>query len=381
MAVLNNENTDNVMFLLRNFYSSDGWSSKLEVYKNVYKKLVGLDMNDQPTEKILTLRVHVGDFYVVEDWNIDSGRKESIPYQIDLNYREIPFLDSMKKEVAKKDFKIDVNKNLAAYNAFLMRGYDKANLTCYIDPNTMKSYTANEAELKENVPTSYHYFKKGDIYLKKTRAQSNEARKFMQTLVSMNQFNGLFKIVGEAYTRNRVGEDQHFQIEIPKCKMQTSNGFNLSTDGEPNTVDMSFTATPDYKGDLVYITSYEEEHKDEHKEYYTRPILTQAIPTSTEELRLSILYPTTLNGGTNPGILCIPKDCRVENRNNESRLVLPTTSAAAQQYHTKILQNKWSEIPKDLLLVGVYSGNNLVKYLTRNDNCTITVKNLETEQR
>ena len=60
-----------------------------------------------------------------------------------------------------------------------MRGYDKANLTCYIDPNTMKSYTANEAELKENVPTSYHYFKKGDIYLKKTRAQSNEARKFM----------------------------------------------------------------------------------------------------------------------------------------------------------------------------------------------------------
>jgi hypothetical protein len=163
--------------------------------------------------------------------------------------------------------------------------------------------------------------------------------------------------------------------------MQTSNGFNLSTDGEPNTVDMSFTAMPDYKGDLVYITSYEEEHKDEHKEYYTRPILTQAVPTSTEELRLSILYPTTLNGGTNPGILCIPKDCRVENRNNESRLVLPATSAAAQQYHTKILQNKWSEIPKDLLLVGVYSGNNLVKYLTRNDNCTITVKNLETEQR
>ena len=262
MAVLNNENTDNVMFLLRNLYLSNGWSSKLEVYKNVYKKLVGLDANDQPTEKILTLRIHVGDFYIVENWNINSGRKESIPYQIDLNYKEIPFLDSMKKEIAKKDFKIDTNKNLTAYNAFLMRGYDKANLTCYIDPSTMAPYTANEAEIKEGRPASYHYFKKGDTYLKKTRAQSDEARKFMQTLVSMNQFNGLFKIVGEAYTRNRVGEDQHFQIEIPKCKMQTSNSFNLSTDGEPNTVDMSFTAMPDYKGDLVYITSYEEEYKD-----------------------------------------------------------------------------------------------------------------------
>jgi hypothetical protein len=60
-----------------------------------------------------------------------------------------------------------------------MKGYEKNNLSCYIDPNTMRPYSPNEGEKSNNIPTSYHYFKKGEYFLKKTREQNNDVKKFL----------------------------------------------------------------------------------------------------------------------------------------------------------------------------------------------------------
>lgn len=388
LAVFSNENTDNIMFLIRNFSQNEGgkekWTSKLSVYKKIYKIMDGLGENNQPIQKTLSLQVHLGDFYIIEDWNINNDREESLPYKINLNYIEIPFLDSIKKFQAKKDFKIDTNKNILAYNAFFIKEYEKRNLTCYIDPKTMKPYSPNNAELKNDLPASYHYLKRGEYYLKKTRSQSSISKQFLQTLIKVNQFNGLFKIVGETYTRDRIGLDQHYQIEIPRCKMHTEGSLNLTADGEANTVNMTFTVLPSYDGKIVSITRYEEKIDDECNKKYTRPILTrpavQPIPTS---YHINVIYPSITNGGMNPGIVCIPNDCRVENPeayiNGGSRLILPKNQNSAQFYYQKMQNAKWDEIPKDLLLVGIYDDNNLVGFLTQNDDTTITIKNLEVE--
>lgn len=376
------------MFLIKNFSIKDivGWSSKISVQKVIYKKLIGLGDNDQPIEKLLPLKVHFGDFYIIEDWNINNLREETIPYQIDLNYTETPYLDKIEKKQVKKEFKINTNKNILAYNAFLIKEYEKKNLTCYLDPKTMRPYQPNNAELKDDVPASYHYFKEGEYYLKKTRSQANNSKKFLQTLIKMNQFNGVFKIVGETYTRDRIGEDQHYQIEIPKCKMQTSNNLSLSSDGEANIVDMSFIVLPSYNGKMLSLTRYEKEITRDFKENYSRPILVQPlVPTPPiTELQMKILYPLPDTEEQNAGILCIPNDCRVENSkdyiNGGSRLILPSSQSIAQSYFEKISLGQWNEIPKDLLLVGIYNENNLIQYLTQNDNnVTISIKNIEKE--
>lgn len=376
------------MFLIKNFSTKDivGWSSKISVQKVIYKKLIGLGDNDQPIEKLLPLKVHFGDFYIIEDWNINNLREETIPYQIDLNCAEVPYLDKIEKKQVKKDFKIDTNKNILAYNAFLIKEYEKKNLTCYLDPETMRPYQSNNAELKDGVPASYHYFKEGEYYLKKTRSQADDSKRFLQTLIKMNEFNGMFRIVGETYTRDRIGEDQCYQIEIPKCKMQTSNNLNLSSDGEANIVNMSFIALPDYNGKILSLTRYEKEVIEDFKENYSRPILVQSLASNSPitGLQMKILYPLPGTEEQNAGIICIPNDCRVENSksyvNGGSRLILPLNQSIAQSYFEKISLGQWNEIPKDLLLVGIYNENNLIQYLTQNDNSvTISIKNIEKE--
>lgn len=376
------------MFLIKNFSAKNtvGWSSKISVQKVIYKKLIGLGDNDQPIEKLLPLKVHLGDFYIIEDWNINNLREETIPYQIDLNYTEIPYLDKIEKKQAKKEFKINTNKNILAYNAFLIKEYEKKNLICYLDPETMRPYQPNNAELKDDTPASYHYFKEGEYYLKKTRSQADDSKRFLQTLIKMNQFNGMFRIVGETYTRDRIGEDQCYQIEIPKCKMQTSNNLNLSSDGEVNIVDMNFIALPSYNGKILSLTRYEKEVAEDFKENYSRPILVQPLAPNPPitGLQMKILYPLSGTEEQNAGILCVPNDCRVENSrdymNGGSRLILPSSQSIAQSYFEKISLGQWNEIPKDLLLVGIYNENNLIQYLTQNDNSvTISIKNIEKE--
>ena len=376
-AAFSNENTDNTMFLVKQIAADGeyiGYAANLNVYKKIYKKLVGLDQNGVPVEKYIELKAHVGNFYIIEDWNIDNIGEKDIPYDINLNYSSVPYLDKIEKISAKKEFKIDTNKNLKAYNAFLLKQYENKNLTCYINPYTMKPYTSNDASrTNDGEATSYYKFNIGDSYLKKTRSQSEESKKFLQTIVRVQQFSGIFKLVGQTYTKDRIGECQHFQIEIPRCKLNSNTSFHLAPDGEPSTVDMTLSVLPDYSGKMISITRYEkEEVKEEYQENYTRPVITQE---RNDNFEMVVLYPNELDN-----IFCIPNDCRQSTDRYASTFEIPDTEQIAAEMAQKV-ERQDNDIPKDLLLLAIYNNNNFVEYVTKEkysrDDMTISVVNTE----
>jgi hypothetical protein len=60
--------------------------------------------------------------------------------------------------------------------------------------------------------------------------------------VRAQDYPGTFKMVGETYIRNRFGEDERYQIEVPLCKLSSDVTLDLQAESEPCTVDMSLKA-------------------------------------------------------------------------------------------------------------------------------------------
>jgi hypothetical protein len=132
----------------------------------------------RPVTKYIDIKVYLGTFYIVEDWNINNTQEESGIHLIDTNLKTVTLLDRIEKHEVGKPFAIDADKNIKSYNAMKDPKYSNSELTVYIDPNTLVPYEATnhtyESATGTKVRGNLKVFKEGEVFLKKVRTRANE---------------------------------------------------------------------------------------------------------------------------------------------------------------------------------------------------------------
>lgn len=360
---------------------NDKYNSYYNFYMTIQKELQGLEVElddgtliKKPIKKIIQFKVFLGTFYIVEDWNVSNTSEESGVNLINSGLKEIKQIENLRSYSAKQMFAIDVDKNILSYNLLKNNKYSQSNLAVYIDPNTMMPYEANahyyDCADGTRIWGNLRIFKQDENYLLWKRRENSTQEAFLQTVVRAQDYPGVFKIKGETFIRNRFGEDQLYQIEIPLCQLGSNINLNLQASGEPNTVNMEFKVLRQVDGTFAKLTLYHEEEKCECKKPLTIPI----IPEDKKVIEAVILYPLEND------IYCLAKDCRISNEayeadsQNYTYFRLPKNSVEAAQLKAEFDEDRetFARNHKEILLIQKKINNHLTDYIyTQNDRCTI----------
>lgn len=236
---------------------------------DVYKKYKFRTYDANNYEKIKTLYRSIGTFYIVQDRNYNNFNLSDTIYPIDYGIKNATVFDRIEKCVAKRDFAINFDQNLYSYNCSQLQQYKNKNLSYFINPMTMKPFECNCQEFTKSDGTKVYgdlvLIRKNQIYYKWTRdiAKSHQSLG-QQIIIDTKHYPGCFRLVGETRARRRQdGIDERFQFEIPLCKLNSSNSFSFSAEGEPTVYNMSFKALQNSEGILMKLTQYEVEEKCE----------------------------------------------------------------------------------------------------------------------
>lgn len=203
----------------------------------------------------------IGTFYIILDWNADNEVGQESIHPIEKGFSQVRYVDRMQKCVAPKRFAINTDNNLLLSNYRYLQKYKYSELTVYIDPRTMKPYTPNNsfyttAEGKE-LCGQFKVFKEGEIYYKWERVKSPPNISIGNSLIiDAEHYPGTYRLVGETYCKNRVGENMHYQFEIPLAKMSTESKLTLQADGEPTIFTFKLKALRRNDGTMMKITEY-----------------------------------------------------------------------------------------------------------------------------
>lgn len=272
---------------------SNGGKKGIAYYNKDYSKKVTLSIkvkwevvNDKGETIFNVVRVPVGDFYIVEDWNVNAVLQEQI-HPINSGLNDIQVLERMEKCRATDTFCINTDINVRSYNYSQMKEYSDSNLTVYIDPRTMKPYEPNTDWFRRKDGTVVHgnlrIIKQYDIYYKWTRSIADKYSSLgTQIIVDSKHFPGTYKLVGETYARRRSdSKDERFQFEIPLCKMDSNTSLTFDAAGDPATYTMSLKVLKKEDDTMMKLTQYDVSCNkyDQHKSGSTKP-----IPKSTIEI-------------------------------------------------------------------------------------------------
>ena len=171
-------------------------------------------------------------------------------------------LDRMERNIANRTFCIDTDENSKHSQYRYMEKYSETPLTVFIDPKTMQPFTTNAFEFYrqngQRITGNLRIIRKGDKYLKWTREKAKENCSLgKQLIIDPIHYPGTYRLVGETMIRDRFGEDQHYQFEIPLCKLNSTNKISLAATGEPTIFDMKLTALRRNDGVMMKLTAYD----------------------------------------------------------------------------------------------------------------------------
>lgn len=369
------EDNNNKRFLFKN-YNEDLQSLYTpyhHFYQNITKKLKGFEVkkvtigNNEvlikiPVEKTVSFKIYLGTFFIIEDWNISNSLEEPGLNLIDSKIKTNSLLNRVRSYSVKKPFAINVDSNIFAYNAMKDAKYSNSNLTVYIDPNTLMPYEPNAHEFTkingETIIGNFKIFKPGEYYYSFKRSRSDESNNIRQIVVRAQDYPGVFKMVGETYARNRYGEDVHYQIEIPNCKLNNNVSLDLSADGGPTTVDLNFTVLVQPDGTLIKLTRYEEDD-------------CECVENFEEKYGIEILAPAPNE------IYCVGQDCRIneydETTGDYTYLRLPSDDVEAAEAIDYFNNNTYEDYIKkyrQLLLIQVLNSRGQAVQILTQDNCS-----------
>lgn len=76
--------------------------------------------------------------------------------------------------------------------------------------------------------------------------------------IAADKFGGIYKVVGNTYVRNaETGQDERFQMTLPKVKLKSGFKIGFSADGDPSSFDMNIEILKDSKTPtMVTMTRY-----------------------------------------------------------------------------------------------------------------------------
>lgn len=208
------------------------------------------------------VRVPLGRFYIVADWNFGGDTPYDLIHPIKSGIENVHVLDRMEKCKASQTFAIDANKNLAMANYRYMQEYSEAPLTVYIDPKTMKPYEPNSGSFtRQNgdvITGNLRIIKQYEVYYKWTRTIAPSYTTLgHRIIVDAQHFPGTYRVVGETFARGRAdGKDQRYQFEIPLAKLSPETNLTLQADGDPTTFTMNFKVLRRDDGVMMKLTQY-----------------------------------------------------------------------------------------------------------------------------
>lgn len=195
-------------------------------------------------------------------YNTNVAPPQDVIYQIDTVYKDVFLIENIYKIYATRDFCIDTDINgLHAQYRYLDK-YSQTPLTVFIDPKTMMPYQTNAFEFYksngERVTGNLRIIKKGECYYKWARQKAKENGSFgKQLIIDPKHYPGTYRLVGETYTRDRLGRDRHYQFEIPLCRLHADNKLSLAATGDPTVFSMKLTALRRQDGVMMKLTEYD----------------------------------------------------------------------------------------------------------------------------
>lgn len=235
------------------------YSSKIDFFNTI--KWTVLSENGEEITK--TVKVKVGTFYIMSDWNLSENSAYDSIHPIEDGMEKTKKIEFMDKFIAKQTFAIDADANLAMYNYSMSPKYSDQNLKVYIDPKTMKPFEANSDHFNCQDGTliegNLRIIKKDSLYYKWMRTIAKDYTSIGRTIiVDAVHFPCAFKVVGETKIRSRIdNSDKNFQIEIPLCKLKSDTNLQLQADGDPTTFSMSLQVLRKEDGEMLKLTQYE----------------------------------------------------------------------------------------------------------------------------
>lgn len=257
------ENTDyNIMeaevtFLTQNLYIDGYKDNKCELgkkYSDITEEDIQLAKQGfQPYRYNASIDV---------EYNTNIAPPQSVIYNVNWTLGEAFYIDSINKYIASRQFCIDADINLKHGQYRFLKKYSNTELTVFINPKTMEPYIPNSYEYtRENgqkITGNLYTFKPGEVYYKWTRTKAKKGESLgKQIIIDAAHFPGTYRLVGETYIRNRLGEDQKYQFEIPLCKMGANNNLTLQAAGEPTVFSMTLTALRRNDGVMMKLTAYD----------------------------------------------------------------------------------------------------------------------------
>lgn len=253
---IHGDNPD-VFFLTQNLYI-DGYRKGCAKDK-LYSELMGIELDAIIARRYLPYRYFAN---VGVEYNTNIVPPQDAIYQIDTALEDVFILDRMERNIANRTFCIDTDENSKHSQYRYMEKYSETPLTVFIDPKTMQPFTTNAFEFYrqngQRITGNLRIIRKGDKYLKWTRERAKENCSLgKQLIVDPIHYPGTYRLVGETMIRDRFGEDQHYQFEIPLCKLHSTNKLSLAATGEPTIFDMKLTALRRNDGVMMKLTAYD----------------------------------------------------------------------------------------------------------------------------
>lgn len=246
-----------VFFLTQNLYI-DGYRKGCAKDK-LYSELMGVELDAIIARRYLPYRYFAN---VGVEYNTNIVPPQDAIYQIDTALEDVFILDRMERNIANRTFCIDTDENSKHSQYRYMEKYSETPLTVFIDPKTMQPFTTNAFEFYrqngQRITGNLRIIRKGDKYLKWTRERAKENCSLgKQLIIDPIHYPGTYRLVGETMIRDRFGEDQHYQFEIPLCKLHSTNKLSLAATGEPTIFDMKLTALRRNDGVMMKLTAYD----------------------------------------------------------------------------------------------------------------------------
>lgn len=113
-----------------------------------------------------------------------------------------------------------------------------------------------------------YWLTEGEVYLQYslTLAQKDKELKGKTISIKAGQFPGTYMMTGESYVKDTEGNEKHFQVEIPCCKVKAEQSIELEAGGDPAIFDLSLDVIKTKNDKTINITIYETTPKMELRE-------------------------------------------------------------------------------------------------------------------
>lgn len=255
---IDDKNNPEVCFLTQNLYI-DGYRKGC-AKDQLYSQLVSpLEIDAIEANKYLPYRYFAN---VGVEYNTNIRPPQDAIYHIDTALEDVFILDRMERHIANRMFAVDTDENTKHSQYRYMEKYSETPLTVFIDPKTMQPFLSNSYEFYrqngQRLTGNFRIIQKGEKYLKWTRERAKENSSLgKQLIIDPIHYPGTYRLVGETYIRDRYGEDQRYQFEIPLCKLHSTNKLSLAATGEPTIFDMKLTALRRNDGVMMKLTAYD----------------------------------------------------------------------------------------------------------------------------